>query len=178
MDQALPSGPRVVVGVDDSPGSRWALAWAIGEARLRRAPLLAVHVSRAPIHPIAEALPYDYDACLEEEARSTELIAALFDDVAGGVPGDLQVVCVARLGEPWHHLVGLARQGDLLVLGRGRRHWLSRLFLVSTRRYCTRNARATLVVVPPASAPDHPGLPAGRIGRRLRRPWMRHPPWQ
>ncbi|WP_327589609.1 universal stress protein [Nonomuraea sp. NBC_00507] len=176
MNQGLPSGPRIVVGVDDSPASRWALAWGIGEARLRRAPLLAVHVSRAPITPIGEVLPYDHGASLEEEARSAELIASLFKDVAGGIPGDLHVVCVVQLGEPWRHLVELARPGDLLVLGRGRRHWWSRLFLPSTRRCCTRYARTTLVVVASPSAPDQPDLPAGHLGRRLRRPWMRHPP--
>ncbi|WP_425569431.1 hypothetical protein [Nonomuraea salmonea] len=39
------------MGVDESPAARWALAWAIGAARLHRMALVAVHVSRAPVHP-------------------------------------------------------------------------------------------------------------------------------
>ncbi|MGV9386904.1 universal stress protein [Nonomuraea sp. NPDC003707] len=169
MDQVLPAGPRIVVGVDDSPASRWALAWAVAEARLRGVPLLAVHVSRVP--PVAPETPaYDHGALADEEARSLELIGSLFDDIAGGTPGDLQVVGVTRLGEPWHHLVELARPGDLLVLGRGARRRLSRLLLASTRRCCTRYTRTTVVIVPQAAAPD-PHRPAERPRSHHR--WLR-----
>src|SRR6476660_2965624 len=34
----------IVVGVDESPESRWAVIWAAGEARLRGATLTLVHV--------------------------------------------------------------------------------------------------------------------------------------
>jgi nucleotide-binding universal stress UspA family protein len=36
-------GPMVVVGVDGSAGSLEALRWALEEARLRNAPLRAIH---------------------------------------------------------------------------------------------------------------------------------------
>ncbi|MEU4331928.1 universal stress protein [Nonomuraea dietziae] len=151
----LPVEPRVIVGVDDSPASRWALAWAVGAARLWGMALVAVHVSRAPVHPFPEALPYTHAIRQFEEARSVELIHDLFDDMAGGTPSDLTTASLARLGEPGPLLVELARPGDLLVVGRGRRGGLDRLLLPSTRRYCIRHARCTLVIVPtpPASEP-------------------------
>ena len=40
---------RIVVGVDDSPGGRAALAWAMREAELRRAELEVVHVWSLPM---------------------------------------------------------------------------------------------------------------------------------
>ena len=39
---------RIVVGVDGSDGARVALEWAVEEARLRGAPLVAVHTWQAP----------------------------------------------------------------------------------------------------------------------------------
>ncbi|WP_158088524.1 universal stress protein [Thermoactinospora rubra] len=156
MEPELPSPPRVIVGVDESPASRWALAWAIGAARLRRMPLVAVHVSRAPVHPFPEALPVHHAIRLDEDDRSAEVVERAFDEVAGGMPPDVETVVVTRLGPPGHHLVELAEEGDLLVLGRGRRTLLARILLPSTSIYCARYAKATVVIVRQPSPPDEP----------------------
>jgi nucleotide-binding universal stress UspA family protein len=162
VDQDLPGGARLIVGVDESPAARWALAWAIGAARLHRMALVAVHVSRAPVHPFPEALPVQQAIRQGEEARGGE-------DVAGGVPDDLITAGVTRVGDPGYHLVDLARAGDLLVLGRGRRGLVSRMFLPSTSMYCARHARATVVIVRQPVPPDDPQL----SGERTRRFWGR-----
>ncbi|MEU7862418.1 universal stress protein [Nonomuraea sp. NPDC049141] len=169
MDQDLPGGARLIVGVDESPASRWALAWAIGAARLHRMALIAVHVSRAPMHPFPEALPVQHAIRAGEEARCNEVIAGVFDDVAGGLPADLTTAVVGRVGDPGYHLVDLAREGDLLVLGRGKRGVLSRLLLPSTSMYCARHAKTTVVIVRQPTPPDEPQLP----GERTRRFWSR-----
>ncbi|WP_336209492.1 universal stress protein [Nonomuraea sp. LPB2021202275-12-8] len=169
MDQDLPGGARLIVGVDESPASRWALAWAIGAARLHRMALVAVHVSRAPVHPFPEALPVQHAIRHGEETRCGEVVANVFDDVAGGMPEDLTTAVVARVGDPGYHLVDLAREGDLLVLGRGRRGLLSRLLLPSTSMYCARHARTTVVIVRQPAPPDDPQL----SGERARRFWSR-----
>lgn len=165
MERELPSQPRVVVGVDDAPASRWALAWAIGDARLRRMALVAVHVSRAPVHPFSETLPVHHAARVGEEERGIELVERAFEDVAGGVPPDVDTALVTRLGEPGHHLVELAREGDLLVLGRGRRSLLARMLLPSTSIYCARYAKATVVIVQAPTPPDEGDVPAERTRR-------------
>ncbi|WP_207757602.1 universal stress protein [Nonomuraea cypriaca] len=172
MEQDLPAGARLIVGVDESPASRWALAWAIGAARLHRMALVAVHVSRAPVHPFPEALPVQNALRQGEEARCAEVIAGVFDDVAGGVPDDLTTAAIGRVGDPGYHLVDLAREGDLLVLGRSRRGVLSRIFLPSTSMYCARHARTTVVIVQQPSSPDDPQMP----GERARRFWTRRHP--
>ncbi|QYC37731.1 Universal stress protein family protein [Nonomuraea coxensis DSM 45129] len=172
MEQDLPGGARLIVGVDESPASRWALAWAIGAARLHRMALVAVHVSRAPVHPFPEALPVQHAVRAGEEARCAEVITAAFEDVAGGVPDDLTTAAIGRVGDPGYHLVDLAGEGDLLVLGRGRRGLFSRIFLPSTSMYCARHARTTVVIVQQPAAPDDPEL----SGDRGRRSWgRRHP---
>ncbi|MER7503750.1 universal stress protein [Nonomuraea pusilla] len=170
MDQELPCGARLVVGVDESPASRWALAWAIGVARLHRMPLVAVHVSRAPVHPFPEALPVQHALRNGEESRCADVIGRVFDDVAGGVPGDVATYMVGKVGDPGYHLVDLAREGDLLVLGRGRRGPVARLFLPSTSMYCARHARTTVVIVRQPSPPEEPEL-SGERARRGTRFW-------
>ena len=166
MDQDLPGGARLIVGVDESPASRWALAWAIGVARLHHLPLVAVHVTRAPMHPFPEALPVQHTFRQTEDGRGGEVVSDAFDDVAGGVPEDLTVAVAARVGDPGYHLVELAREGDLLVLGRGRRRLLSRLLLPSTSMYCARHAQTTVVIVRQPTPPDGPELSEDR-GRRF-----------
>lgn len=170
MDQDLPGGARVIVGVDESPAARWALAWAIGDARLRRMALVAVHVSRAPIHPFPEALPLQHAARQGEEARCAEVVADAFDDVAGGLPTDLVTAIVCRMGDPGYHLVDLAEEGDLLVLGRSRRGLLSRILLPSTSMYCARHARTTVVIVRQPAPPDDESQISSERGRRF---WSR-----
>jgi nucleotide-binding universal stress UspA family protein len=169
VDQDLPGGARLIVGVDESPASRWALAWAIGAARLHRMALVAVHVSRAPVHPFPEALPVQHAIRAGEEARCNEVVAGVFDDVAGGLPPDLVTAVVGRVGDPGYHLVDLAREGDLLVLGRSKRGVFSRIFLPSTSMYCARHARTTVVIVQQPTPPDEPQL----SGERARRFWSR-----
>lgn len=162
----LPSQPRVVVGVDDRPASRWALAWAIGDARLRRMALMAVHVGRAPVHPFSETLPVPPAATRQEaDDGAIELVERAFEEVAGGLPYDVETVVVSRLGEPGHHLVDLAREGDLLVLGRSRRTMIARMLLPSTSLYCARYARTTVIIVQQPSPPEEERLPAERARR-------------
>ena len=147
MRERANEGPRVVVGVDDSSTARWALAWAIGEARLRGLPLLVAHVSAFPQYAARAAgipLPRDY---ADVKAEGAALISALLDDVAGGTPDGVRLEAISLVGEPGESLVRLARDGDILVVGRGGRGLLSRMVNPSAHRYCTRHARTTVVSV-------------------------------
>ncbi|GLZ12810.1 universal stress protein [Actinomadura sp. NBRC 104425] len=143
-------GPRVVVGVDDSPGARCALSWAIGEARLRGLPLLIVHAAPLPPHVSAVG---QLGPGVTEALRSAgaELIAQLLDEVADGTPCGVEMSALALVGEPGAALVRLAREDDILVVGHGSRGLWSRLVRPSVRLHCARRSRATFVCVrPPA----------------------------
>ncbi|MEU9024484.1 MULTISPECIES: universal stress protein [Actinomadura] len=143
-------GPRVVVGVDDSAGARCALSWAIGEARLRRLPLLVAHSAPLPPHVSAAG---QLGCGITDALRGSgaELVARLLDEVSGGPPDGVEMTALALVGEPGATLVRLAGEDDILVVGHGTRGPFSRLLRPSVRLHCARRARATLVCVrPPA----------------------------
>jgi nucleotide-binding universal stress UspA family protein len=138
--------PRVVVGVDDTQAARWALAWAIGEARLRGLPLLVAHAippAEAGMRAAGVPLPSDV-ATLQRECAVA--LCEILADV--DMPTDLEITTTCPYGYPGEALTRLAHDGDLLVIGRGGRSLLSRLLTGSVRGYCARYAQATLVVVP------------------------------
>lgn len=176
-------GPRVVVGVDDSAGARCALSWAIGEARLRRLPLLVAHAAPLPPH-VSAAGQLGCGITEALRASGAELIARLLTEVCDGPPDGVDMTALALVGEPGATLVRLAGEDDLLVVGHGTRGPFSRLLRPSVRLHCARRARATLVCVrPPAfdtllesltvrdEAPGHvPDSRFRRLGRRLRLP--------
>jgi nucleotide-binding universal stress UspA family protein len=158
------AGARIVVGVDDSPDAQWVLAWAIGEARIRRLPLLIVHVVPLPdttppaaIWAIAtwgmgESLPTD----AYHQERGTAVISELLENMT--VPDDVEITTMSPMGEAGEILTSLARDGDLLVVGRSDRDILSRFTGRSVRRYCEWHSRAAMVTVSPPSGtrPDNP----------------------
>ncbi|MEU8804247.1 universal stress protein [Spirillospora sp. NPDC048819] len=176
-------GPRVVVGVDDSAGARCALSWAIGEARLRRLPLLVAHAAPLPPHVSAAG---QLGCGITEALRGSgaELIARVLSDVSDGPPDGVEMSALALVGEPGAALVRLAGDDDILVVGHGTRGPFSRMLRPSVRLHCARRARATLVCVSaPAfdtllerlaaqdESPGHvPGSRFRRLGRRLRLP--------
>ena len=176
-------GPRVVVGVDDSAGARCALSWAIGEARLRRLPLLVAHAAPLPPH-VSAAGQLGCGITDALRASGAELVARVLSDVSDGPPDGVDMTALALVGEPGAALVRLAGDDDLLVVGHGTRGPFSRLLRPSVRLHCARRARATLVCVrQPAfdalleclaaqdASPGHaPGSRFRRLGRRLRHP--------
>ena len=77
------TGRRIVVGVDGSPASKEALAWALEEARLRQATVEVVHAWSFPAVGVAAygttALPVIAPEDLEKAARAT--VGAVVDEM-------------------------------------------------------------------------------------------------
>jgi nucleotide-binding universal stress UspA family protein len=146
---------RIVVGVHGSLGSLQALRWAAGEARERSVPLVPVIAWVPPGGDIAErSHPSPYLRRLWYEAARARLAAA-FDDALGGVPDDLSVQSLVERGETGPVLVDVAGQpGDLLVIGTGRRHPVSRAVRRSVGRYCLAHATCPVLAVPPSRLMD------------------------
>jgi nucleotide-binding universal stress UspA family protein len=137
----------IVVGVDASPGSARALAWAVEEARLRQSVLEVVHAYHsnelaAPLYfPSLHALPGTIVATVGEpppqemtvtlrdrtefeEAfrnQAEQLLETLLDQVDGSTSGvDIRRTLVEDRN-PAEALVELSAGADLLVVGsRGR----------------------------------------------------------
>jgi nucleotide-binding universal stress UspA family protein len=165
-----PPGPRVVVGVEDSRSARWALAWAIGEARLRGMPLMVVHIAPFPEHAPQLTAGACGGIAPEVRAIGTKLIRSLLTEVAGGAPAGVEVFISSLLGNPGDALVRTAGEGDILVVGRGSRGGVSRLLTPSVGAHCARHAQGTLICVRPPTKAHLLGEPAGE--RSLLRRWL------
>jgi len=147
----------IVVGVDGSEPSHEALRWAVAEARLRDARVVAVHVwAFVPPTPIGDPgmLPMpagDYPGQLEAEraaaqAELDEALAAAFPD---GAPSQVE----ARLaeGDASEALVEEAAGADLLVVGSHGRSGIASALLGSVSRHVVSHAPCPVVVVKASS---------------------------
>lgn len=78
------------------------------------------------------------------------------------MPPDIPVTIETPEGDPATVLTGMADTGDLLVVGTGTGHGMKRALHGSVSRYCTRNARCRVVVVP-AGGPGGPPAEEGGL---------------
>ena len=148
----------IVVGIDGSDASHEALRWAAEEARLRSAPLVAVHVwSFVPPQPIGDpgllAVPAgDFPGQLEAErdAASGALEAAVADALAAA-PG-IAVEQKLVEGDPGDALVAESESAQLVVVGSHGRSGLQAALLGSVSRHVTTHADCPVVVVKAAAS--------------------------
>jgi nucleotide-binding universal stress UspA family protein len=153
MSYPGPVAATIVVGVDGSTPSKAALRFAVDEARLRDARVLAVHAwTYVPVAPIGEPgmlampsgdLPGELDA--ERRAAEAELQAAVEEvlDEKPSVEVDERLV----EGDAGEVLVAEASGADLIVVGsRGRGGFASAL-LGSVSSHVVHHAACPVVVV-------------------------------
>ncbi|MFI1991497.1 universal stress protein [Actinoplanes sp. NPDC020271] len=109
-------GP-VVVGVDGSPGGRPALRTAFETARLRHAPVLAVHAYPTPLPPVgpglAPILPPDPEELAKSHAHAVESLLAGWTSRFPDVRVQLEVATGTAAGL----LVGASHHAQLVVVG-------------------------------------------------------------
>jgi nucleotide-binding universal stress UspA family protein len=145
--EPTPDGP-VVVGVDGSPVSEAALAFAFEEASMRGAPLVAVHAwsdFRVPEAFSYRGFAFDID---EIRAEETQVLAARMAGWDAKYPDVQQRRVVAHDGAA-HALLELAEQAQLVVVGTHGRGGVSRLLLGSTSHALMHHAPCPVIVVPP-----------------------------
>lgn len=148
MDGPSQHVPRIVVGVDGSPGSLAALRWALDDAERRRATVDVVLAWSGT--SVLAASPY-VGVYLDPAQERNEAKQALDDAVASGLGPDHQSFEVNRIladGNPGESLVEAARGADLLVVGSRGRGGVVGLLLGSVSQHCVRHASCPVVVVP------------------------------
>jgi nucleotide-binding universal stress UspA family protein len=134
---------RIVVGFDGSEGSARALRWAVGEAEVRSAELLAVMAWQALEQHHADGTD-DVDATYgSAEAHQAGLSLV---EQAGIDPNGLTVV--SRYGPPVTVLVDAAADAELLVLGSRGHGGFTGLLLGSISDQCLQRSPCPVVVVP------------------------------
>ena len=142
---------RIVVGVDGSELGAAALKWALEEAELRQATIVAVHAwTFVPPGPIAEPgmvpIPAgDLAGDLAAERNIAETI--LGDAVAGAAEAGVQVEQRLVEGSPGDVLVDSARDADLLVVGSHGRGRFASALLGSVSHHVLKHAPCPVVVV-------------------------------
>ena len=153
-DRATDTVPRIVVGVDGSPGSRNALMWAMNQARLTGATIEAVTAWQDPAR---YGTAYGWtSAAFEGDTYSTTMVKVLDDTIAEvsdqiGAP----VTVLARVvqGHPVEALLEAAAGAQLLVVGSRGHGTLAGIMLGSVSQHCVQRAPCPVVVVPLATAP-------------------------
>lgn len=131
---------HIVVGIDDSTGSKAALAWSLGEAEVRSASLEAVYV-------------FLEDAYFDHGQVATKM-AGIIDDVKveTGSTIDVKSTIVFGASAP-HGLVHSSSSADLLVVGASGHLSIVDRMLGSVSSACVHQAHCTVVVVRTNSLP-------------------------
>lgn len=141
--------PRVVVGVDGSPGSRAALVWAVDHAARREADLLVVATFPVEIY---WSDPFFLDDRRIQAVRDdTEArVRALGDEVLAAAEGGSPPVEIrVTAGAPAQVLVEASEGATVLVVGSRGRGAVRSTVLGSVALHCVTHARCPVVVVHP-----------------------------
>jgi nucleotide-binding universal stress UspA family protein len=140
-------GPRVVVGVDGSPGSRAALLFALADAARRGVPVEAVTAYRPPdywldFYAVGTQAPDAVREAALESVRTS--VAEVLADAPEPVP---EVRLHAGMGTPADVLMRRSQGADLLVVGSRGHGGFGAMLLGSTSMQCALHATCPVTVV-------------------------------
>jgi nucleotide-binding universal stress UspA family protein len=141
----------IVVGVDDSENSWYALDWAIDEARLRKASLKLVCAFESPVTTIGLGTAFGAGTPITVDPEVLQDAAKAVTAKATARAGDLPVEVVTRVERPGDVLCEESKGAALLVVGTRGHSGVERLLLGSVSNHVVHHASCPVVVVP------HPG---------------------
>ena len=145
---------KIVVGIDGSEPSKDALRWAVEDARVRGAEVIALHAYEEPMPVLdaAPATPLDLPGLVTEFYEGAlKFVTDVVNEVVGNAV-TVDVVPIAVEEEPAKALLDAARDADLLVVG-SHGHGVSVLLLGSVSLECAQHA-ACPVLIYRSSAPQ------------------------
>ncbi len=140
----------IVVGVDGSPGSLAALAWAVHEAASRGAMVHAVTAWEFPPESSFGAMTTAGD--FHPVVAAEEVLLKALADV-GVSDQDDSVTTAPVEGQPAEVLIGQAQDAELLVVGSRGHGTLVGMLLGSVSQYVAAHSPCPVVVIKPG-APD------------------------
>jgi nucleotide-binding universal stress UspA family protein len=138
---------KIVVGIDGSEQSKEALRWALEEARLRSAEIVAVHAWEPPLTMAGPgpAPGFELVTVLPQVREAGEqLVRGVVEDVAGG--SEVTVEPVAVEGPPVPTLVDAAKDAELLVVGSRGHGSFAALLVGSVSQALAHHAPCPLVI--------------------------------
>ena len=142
---------RIVVGVDGSELGRAALEWAVAEARLRNATVVALHAwAFVPPPSLTEPglVPMPAGDLTEELELERNAAAAVLDEAVGQVDvGGVEVDALLVETSAGDALVDAADGADLVVVGSHGRGGLASALLGSVSGHVVRHAPCPVVIL-------------------------------
>jgi nucleotide-binding universal stress UspA family protein len=136
----------IVVGVDGSPGSRKALAWAAAEAADHGADLVVLNVWEHTLLPPAGSVSVSEHYVPDPSQRTADDLLEVIREVLGQDPPVL-VQPLIKQGNPAKVLIEQSADADLLVVGpRGHGGFLG-LVLGSVSQHVAAYAKCPVAVV-------------------------------
>ena len=158
-EPAVRQGPRVVVAVDGSGGSKAALRFALEDAARRGVPVEAVIAYRVPqLWPDYEPIDSSEMERLRDTLRSQheDKVRALVAEVARGLAGPPpEAQARAAEGSPADVLIRESHGADLLVVGSRGHGGFHTMLLGSTSMQCVLHATCPVTVVHSTEAHGH-----------------------
>ncbi|WP_306324726.1 universal stress protein [Streptomyces venezuelae] len=151
--------PLIVVGVDGSRDCRAAVAFAVAEAGLREARLMAVWAWPRPLLPRAD----ETEGLAERRRLLSESVAGCAERYP-----DVDVEQVILRGHPVEELTRASRQALAIVVGRTGRGGYSGMRLGSTVHGLLHHADCPVITVPLPEPGGTDGTPAGADRSRPR----------
>ena len=153
----------IVVGVDGTPASVEALAFALHEGSLRGTNVRCVTAWHFDV-------PYEGWLAPENPAQARDNAEAAQDRAVAAAQAQVQSVPVVTRevvqGAPGPVLVDATRDAAYLVVGTAHKNVAQRTFLGSVSHYCVQHATVPVVVVPgPAPVRRAVAQPVGQAGR-------------
>jgi nucleotide-binding universal stress UspA family protein len=146
MSEPSGNGHRIVVGVDGSPASQEALAWAMRQAELTGASVDAVIAWHNPVAIVG--MPHGPVATLEEAAYGEFAASVLSNSIREvSAHSAVNVTPVVRHGNAAQALLGCAEGADLLVVGSRGHGGFAGALLGSVSQHCAHHAPCPVVIV-------------------------------
>jgi nucleotide-binding universal stress UspA family protein len=147
MSEQQEPGRRIVVGVDGSPSSKAALAWAVRQAELTGASVEAViawhypaMVGGVPFAPIEAVYTADYAEFAAKVLNGSVCVAVDPD-------GAVKVSSTVREGNAAQVLLDASEGADLLVVGSRGHGGFTEALLGSVSQACVHHARCPVVII-------------------------------
>lgn len=138
---------RIVVGVDGSPSSKAALAWAVDQAGVTGASVEAVIAWHYPV--MVGGMPFAPIGVIDGTDYS-EFAAGVLSEVIGATAdpdGPVKVSSVVREGNAAQVLLNEAKGADMLVVGSRGHGGFTEALLGSVSQACVHHARCPVVII-------------------------------
>jgi nucleotide-binding universal stress UspA family protein len=139
---------RIVVGIDGSPQSRFALQWAAREAQRSGGEVDAVYVYGSGLAWIDVGSDAEQLVVARSAERAKEVLHQAIAATELPPDSEVRINPVAVVGEPSDALCDMAGSADLLVVGTRGRGGFVGLLLGSVSQRCAERSPCPVVVVP------------------------------